>query len=74
VDVLHDEVVVAHGAGGGRGVLEADHGSDTVDVERVALEVGRGMCMAAVMRLVRIGFKLWYNAIVAYLFCRLSLK
>jgi hypothetical protein len=74
VDVLHDEVLVAHGASGWSGMLEADDCSDTVDIERVTLGLGCGVSLAAVKRLVRLCAL--QNALCkwTYLFCKLSLK
>jgi hypothetical protein len=74
VDVLDDEVLVARGASGWSGMLEADDCSDTVDVERVTLELGCGVSLAAVKRLVRLCA--FQNDVCerTYLFCRLSLK
>jgi hypothetical protein len=76
VNVLHDEVLVTHGASGWRSVLDPNDRSNAVDAERVALDHGRGVSLATVTRLVSLSTDIGYNAFrgQAYLFCRLSLK
>jgi hypothetical protein len=60
VKVLHDEVLVAHVFGVWRGVLDPDYRSNTVDIERVTLDLGCGVSLATVTRLVRLSSIMWY--------------